>query len=91
MLTEHDNLSCRCPMLGNEVPFSYCRQPGQDIPCRKIYDCWWETIDIQAFVADNYSEDIRNAIVQPPKPKILSLMEIIEQASRRNAAAGRGE
>ncbi|MBN1128894.1 MAG: hypothetical protein JXA71_07910 [Chitinispirillaceae bacterium] len=88
MLTEHDKLSRHCPMLGNEVPFSYCRQPGQDVPCRKIFDCWWETFDIQGFVSDNYSEEVRNAIMQPPKPKMLSLLEIIEQASRRNAASG---
>jgi hypothetical protein len=84
MLTQHDALSRRCPMLGNEVPFSYCRQPGQEIPCRKIFDCWWETFDIKAFIASTYSEDVQTAILQPPKPKVLSLIEIIEQASRRN-------
>jgi hypothetical protein len=84
MLTGHDTLSRRCPMLGHEVVFSYCRQPGNEIPCGRIFDCWWETIDIQAFIADNYSEETRNAIMQPPKPKMLSLLEIIEQASRRN-------
>jgi hypothetical protein len=86
MLTEHDNLSRRCPMLGNDVPFSYCRQPGQEIPCRKIFDCWWETIDIQTFIAKNYSEEIQKAIMQPPKPKMLSLIEIIEQAQKRASA-----
>jgi hypothetical protein len=88
MLTDHDTLTRRCPMLGHEVPFSYCRQPGQEIPCRKIFDCWWETFDIQAFIATNYTEEIQKAIAQPPKPKILSLLEIIEQASRRNPGSG---
>jgi hypothetical protein len=86
MLTEHDNLPKRCPMLGHEVTFSYCRHPGQDIPCRKIFDCWWETFDIRTFVTDNYTEEIRNTMIQPPKPKMLSLLEIIEEAQRRNAA-----
>ena len=85
MLTEHDSLSRRCPMLGHEVAFSYCRRPGQENPCRKMFDCWWEAIDIRAFVADNYSEEIQNAMIQPPKPKMLSLIEIIEQARRRNS------
>jgi hypothetical protein len=84
MLTEHDGLSRRCPMLGHEVAFSYCRQPGSEIPCGRIFDCWWEKIDIKAFVANNYSEEIRKAIMLPPKPKMLSLIEIIERASRRN-------
>ena len=86
MLTEHDSLSRQCPMLGHEVAFSYCRRPGQENPCRRMCDCWWETIDIRAFVADNYSEEIRNAMIQPPTPKLLSLIELIEQARGRNSA-----
>ena len=85
MITAYDKLSRRCPMLGNDVPFSYCREPAQEIPCRKIFDCWWETVDIKAFIAGNYSREIQEAIAQPPKPKMLSLIEIIEQASRRSA------
>jgi hypothetical protein len=77
-------LSRRCPMLGHDVPFSYCREPAQEIPCRKIYDCWWEQFDIKSFIAAHYSDEVQKAIVQPPKPKMLSLLEIIEQASRRN-------
>ena len=72
-------------MLGHEVPFSYCRKPAQDIPCRKIFDCWWEQIDIQKFIEENYSEEIQNALRQPPKPKALSLLEIIQQAQRNKA------
>jgi hypothetical protein len=85
MLTEHDSLSRRCPMLGHEVAFSYCRRPGQENPCSRMFDCWWEAIDIRAFVADNYSEEIQNAMTQPPKPKMLSLIELIEQARRRDS------
>ena len=73
-------------MLGHEVPFSYCRQPGKGIPCRKIFDCWWETIDIKGFVEKNFSEEIQAALHEPPKPKMLSLLDIIEQA-RRNTAS----
>jgi hypothetical protein len=87
MLTDHDRLLQRCPMLGHEVAFSYCRQPGQETPCRKIFDCWWETFDIQTFVGDNYPEEIPNAITQPPKPKMLSLIEIIEQARKNSSAS----
>jgi hypothetical protein len=50
-----------------------------------MFDCWWETIDIRAFVADNYSEEIQNAMTRPPKPKMLSLIELIEQARKRNS------
>jgi hypothetical protein len=85
MLTQHDALTTRCPMLGHEVSFSYCRQPGQEIPCRKIFDCWWEAIDIQAFISENYSQEIQNALRQPPKPKMLSILEIVEQVRKKDS------
>jgi hypothetical protein len=84
MQTQHDSLSRRCPMLGHEVAFSYCRQPGQEIPCRKMPDCWWETFDIKAFIAGNYSEEIQATMQEPPKPKMLSILELVEQARKRN-------
>jgi len=86
MINQYDTLSKRCSMLGHEVPFSYCRQPGQEIPCRKIFDCWFEKIDVQTFITSNYNEEIQAAIDQPPKPKMLSLFEIIEQA-RKNTVS----
>ena len=82
-LTQYDSLSQRCPMLGHEVQFSYCRKPGDDSPCRKIVDCWRESFDIQGYVAKNYSTEIQKRLSEPPKPKILSLIEIIEQAKER--------
>ena len=54
MITEHDAKKRRCPMLGHEVAFSYCREPGSETPCRKIFDCWWETFDVSAFINDHY-------------------------------------
>lgn len=72
-------------MLGHPVQFSYCREPGQDTPCRKIFDCWWETFDIQSFMDTNYDEEIIAKITEPPKPKMSSLAELIQQAKERTA------
>lgn len=83
-MTQYDNLSQRCPVLGHEVPFSYCRKPAQDVPCRKIFDCWWEKIDIKKYVSDNFTDEVQQNILKPPKPKIMSLLEIIEQAKKNS-------
>ncbi|MBD3274883.1 MAG: hypothetical protein GF372_06200 [Candidatus Marinimicrobia bacterium] len=85
MITDHDNKSRRCPMLGHPVQFSYCREPGQEIPCRKIFDCWWETFDIQSYMDTHYDEEIIAKITEPPKPKMSSLAELIQQAQERTA------
>jgi hypothetical protein len=71
-------------MLGGEITFSYCRQPGQELPCRKIFDCWWEEFDITAFMTENFTEETRNSVTQPPKQKALSILEIVEQARKNN-------
>jgi len=83
-ITAHDGRKRRCPMLGHDVPFSYCRQPGRELPCGKVGDCWWETFDVESFVRTHYSEDQIRQILAPPKPKALSLVELIAKARRQS-------
>ena len=71
-------------MLGHEVTFNYCRAPGAELPCRKIADCWWEAFDIANFLRQHYSRQQIRQITQPPKAKILTLVELIDKA-RHNA------
>ena len=78
----HDGRSRRCPMLGHPVAFAYCRAPGSTRPCRKVLDCWWETFDVAAFLRDCYGDGILAEITAPTKNKVLSLMELIEQARK---------
>ena len=81
-ITQHD-LSCRrCPSLGHEVQFSYCRAPGADRPCHKVFDCWWEAFDVEAFIRQHYSEEVIGQILAPRKSKIFSLVELIEKARK---------
>ena len=79
-----DQRERRCPRLGGSVTFKYCRTVGeQSQPCWKIKDCWWERFDIQAFLAQNYSSDeLKRLMEAAPKPKLVSLFEIMQQAQR---------
>jgi len=79
----HDHRSRRCPMLGHPLTFAYCRAPGSSRPCRKILDCWWETFDVKAFLRSCYDDESLTDITAPPKQKMLSLVELIEQARRK--------
>jgi hypothetical protein len=83
MIADNDERKRRCPMLGHEVAFSYCRAPGSSVPCRKIYDCWWETFDVADFVRNHYDEETIGKITAPPPPKTTTLLDLIEQAKRR--------
>ena len=69
-------------MLGHPIEFSYCRSPGSPLPCRKVFDCWWETFDVESFIRAHYSPGQIEGILAPRKDKITSIVELIEQARK---------
>ena len=81
-IEEHDKRNIRCRMLGHELTFGYCRQPGRDLPCAKIFDCWFEIFNVEEFMREHYTEEQIRQILTPPKPKMASLLEIIQQAQK---------
>ena len=85
MAKEKKPLERRCPRLGGPVPFSYCKKGGEhQQPCFKIVDCWWETFDVVRYLKDNLPEGQFNQLMDVrPRPKIASLIELIEQAKNR--------
>jgi hypothetical protein len=87
MSQKESGLVRRCPRLGNPVPFDYCEICGDDQqPCFKILDCWWEHFDVVQYLKDNLSEDQFNHLMAArSKPKVTSLLELIEQAKNRNS------
>ncbi len=80
-----DQLERRCPRLGGPVTFRYCRTSGDDdLPCWKVMDCWWEYFDVVAYWKRNLAEEQFTRLVNTkPKPKVTSLVELIEKAKRR--------
>ncbi len=81
-IEEQDHRKIRCRMLGHELTFGYCRRPGRDLPCSKILDCWYETFGVEEFVREHYSEEQIQQILAPQKPKMTSLLELIQQAQK---------
>ena len=79
----------RCRRLGEEVTFGYCRQETGGKPCRLILDCWWERFDVRSFLQAHLTEEhmgqVERAGAAPPPSKVLSLVEMIQQAKDRIA------
>ena len=83
MIEEHDELIIRCPMLGGEVPFQYCRTVNEDLPCRKIIICWEFRIEIGNFLNEHYSlSQIECALASPTKTRLDTILELIEKAKK---------
>lgn len=83
-----DQLERRCPRLGGPVFFSYCKTGADDHSvCWKIFDCWWEYFDVVGYLKKSLTEDnfknLEKLANSRPKQKIVSLVEIIEQAKKR--------
>lgn len=85
MRKDVDQLERRCPRLGGPVPFGYCRTSGDDLSvCWKILDCWWESFDVVMYLQNFLSPEQLNQLVRAkPKPKIVTLVELMEQAKKR--------
>jgi hypothetical protein len=78
----YDGQEIYCRMLGHHVPFWYCRNvPGNDSMCPKIRDCWFMKIPVDEYILNFREEEA--ATKAPPPPKVLSLVELIEQAKAR--------
>ncbi|BBO90910.1 hypothetical protein [Desulfosarcina ovata] len=83
-----DSLERRCPRLGGDVNFSYCRSCGeQHAPCFKIFDCWWERFDVVAHLKAHLAADDFEKLTlrRPPPDKVTSLVDLIRQAQKRAA------
>ncbi len=76
-----DKVEIRCPRLGHQISFSYCRNESRELPCFKTLDCWYSHFDVHTFFKTQLSGDeFEKAFQKKTKPKVASLFELIEQA-----------
>ncbi len=81
-----------CPRLGHPIRFRYCLQADLERPCLKIFDCWWESFDIEAYLRDRLPPEVFAALREAgPRSRIAALVEAAEAAQRRMADESSGE
>ena len=80
---EFDAQEIRCPKLGHGVAFSYCRREGGKLPCARSLVCWEPRFPAREYFRRILTEEEwGKCFEQPPKPKMVSLLELIERAKR---------
>jgi len=78
-----DEQTIRCPRLGHQIPFSFCRVENKGLPCFKTLDCWYVHFPVEAHLkAELTPEQWEEAFDRPSSPKMASLLEMIEQAGK---------
>ena len=81
----YDHLEIRCPKLGGEVTFSYCKKEGGHLPCPRIIVCWHLYFPVEAHLKEIQTNAQWEACFnQTPKDKMTTLMELIEEAKRKS-------
>ncbi|MCP3923098.1 MAG: hypothetical protein GY714_10985 [Desulfobacterales bacterium] len=82
-MKRYDKLKSYCRMLGHEIPFEYCRSNNNNLPCRKILDCWFERFDIKSYLSENFSDSEKEQIFKPQPDKVSTIFDLIEKAKNR--------
>jgi hypothetical protein len=76
----------RCPRLGHQIYFSYCRAENSGLPCFKVLDCWSGHFLVEEYLKSELAPEDWEKVLDR-KPKMLSLVELIEQAKKRKKEA----
>lgn len=79
----YEEKQIRCPKLGGPVFFEYCRVERHDRPCQRAMICWASSFDVEQFFRETLApEEFEECFLQPPRPKIVTLVELIENARK---------
>ncbi len=85
-MTDEKDLSSkemRCPRLGGPVQLSYCEVESSGKPCLKMISCWSPQFDVTTMLAEKMGpENMEAYFSKQVKPKVITLIELIEQARK---------
>ena len=81
---QYDDSEIYCRKLGHHLTFKYCRSENNFLPCSKITECWNERIDINKYCSDNYQKEDLEKLQNNTKPKIMSILEIIQKINEND-------
>jgi hypothetical protein len=85
----HDAREIRCPKLGHELTFAYCRREGGDLPCLRIIRCWESFFPAGNFLRETMDAAAWDAFCRQSSPdKMTTLLDLIERAKARRQADG---
>ena len=79
-----DSFQIRCSKLGHQIHFSYCRKENFGIPCARVLICWQPYFNVENYLRQELTdEEWKKAFEAVPKGKVVTLVELIEEAQKR--------
>ena len=86
VMSDFDSLMIRCPRLGGEVTFAYCRREQGNLPCGRTLICWQQRFPVDEYLRGIMSEeDMERCFGSPPKSKLSQILEVAEEAKKRTS------
>ncbi|MBN1932502.1 MAG: hypothetical protein JW786_12940 [Desulfobacterales bacterium] len=83
-MEQFNHIEIRCPRLGGEVTFAYCRKEDDDLPCPRIIKCWQAYFPVEQFLKEKLtSEQWKCFCSRLPKDKITTIFEIVEEIKKK--------
>ncbi len=81
-----EDFQIRCPRLGHKISFSYCSKENNGLPCRMALDCWYLYFPVYEYFRQKLTEEEwKKAFESEVKPKVASIVELIEKAKKVKA------
>ena len=79
-----DSFQIRCPRLGQQIHFSYCRAENMGLPCHRTLDCWHIHFRVVEYLRQELSAAVwEESFEKPQTPKILSLAALVEKFQKK--------
>ena len=76
-----DSFQIRCPKLGHQIHFAYCRQENTGLPCPRTLDCWYIHFNVADLLRKELSDqEWQECFEKPQTAKMVSLADLIEKA-----------
>ncbi|MFC1835918.1 hypothetical protein ACFL2Q_14570 [Thermodesulfobacteriota bacterium] len=79
----YEEKEIRCPKLGGQVSFAYCRVEDSGRPCARCLTCWHLYFDVEAHFRETLTpKEFDQCFCKPPPTKVGTLLEMIERARK---------
>jgi hypothetical protein len=79
-MERYDKVEIRCPKLGCEITFGYCRQEQGDLPCVRIIGCWQPYFPVEKYLKETMSDvDQERFFNAEPRGRMATIFETVER------------
>lgn len=74
--TAFDKLETRCPRLGGNVDFLYCRKVADNLPCNRALICWEMSFPVEIYLRKTMTpEEWQMVFERPPQSRLEKILE----------------